>query len=259
MGKLSDVVLVGHSYGGMVITGVADALPDRIRSLVYLDAFVPKNGEALVNFLPEGSPPPQVVNEYCLAPLPGAFFGATPEVAALVDAGTTPMPIACFTQPLKLSGAIDRVKQKTYVYCNVPAPTTFTQFYDKSQRRSRLDGAHAAVHAYRSDRNAERTDRVARASCLERRFPGDIGLAHGAVVAQRHQHEQLVFEAARHFHAMRHGRRRAGIEHHEIGESAGHDGADFAVEARAPRRCRASSDRRRRAPAGSGPANCITL
>jgi pimeloyl-ACP methyl ester carboxylesterase len=128
---LSDFVLVGHSYGGMVVTGVADALPDRIRSLVYLDAFVPKNGDALVNFLPAGSPPPQVVNEYCLAPLPGAFFGASPEVAALVDAGTTPMPIACFTQPLKLSGGIDRVKKKTYVYCNVPAPTTFTQFYDK--------------------------------------------------------------------------------------------------------------------------------
>src|SRR3984957_20745503 len=45
--ELSDVVLCGHSYGGMVITGVADALSDRIRSLVYLDAFVPKDGEAL--------------------------------------------------------------------------------------------------------------------------------------------------------------------------------------------------------------------
>jgi pimeloyl-ACP methyl ester carboxylesterase len=129
--ELSDIVLVGHSYGGMVITGVADALPDRIRSLVYLDAFVPKNGEALLNFLPAGGPPPKVVNEYCLEPLPAAFFGATAEVAALVDASTTPMPIACFTQPLKLSGDIDRVKQKTYLYCNVPAPTTFTQFYEK--------------------------------------------------------------------------------------------------------------------------------
>ena len=55
---LSDVVLVGHSYGGMVVTGVADALPSKIKSLVYLDAFVPKNGDALVNFVPPGSPPP---------------------------------------------------------------------------------------------------------------------------------------------------------------------------------------------------------
>lgn len=45
---LHDVVLVGHSYGGMVITGVADSLPGRIRKLVYLDAFLPENGESVL-------------------------------------------------------------------------------------------------------------------------------------------------------------------------------------------------------------------
>jgi pimeloyl-ACP methyl ester carboxylesterase len=129
--RLSDVVLVGHSYGGMVVTGVADALPDKIASLVYLDAFVPKNGDALVNFVPPGSPPPAFASEYTLAPLPAAVFGASGEVAAAVDARTTPMPIACFTQALTLDGGIDRVKRKSYIYCNVPAPTTFTQFYER--------------------------------------------------------------------------------------------------------------------------------
>ena len=43
---LHDVILVGHSYGGMVITGVADSIPDRIKKLFYLDAFVPENGES---------------------------------------------------------------------------------------------------------------------------------------------------------------------------------------------------------------------
>jgi pimeloyl-ACP methyl ester carboxylesterase len=43
---LHDVVLVGHSYGGMVITGVADRVPDRIKHVIYLDAFVPKDGES---------------------------------------------------------------------------------------------------------------------------------------------------------------------------------------------------------------------
>ncbi|HEY6503337.1 MAG TPA: alpha/beta fold hydrolase [Chitinophagaceae bacterium] len=43
---LHDIILVGHSYGGMVITGVADSVPDRIRKLIYLDAFVPENGES---------------------------------------------------------------------------------------------------------------------------------------------------------------------------------------------------------------------
>ena len=44
---LTDIVLVGHSYSGMVITGVADRVPDRVRRLVYLDAFVPEHGQAL--------------------------------------------------------------------------------------------------------------------------------------------------------------------------------------------------------------------
>ena len=44
---LRDVILVGHSYGGMVATGVADRIPDRISQVIYLDAFVPRNGESL--------------------------------------------------------------------------------------------------------------------------------------------------------------------------------------------------------------------
>ena len=52
---LHDIILVGHSYGGMVVTGVADSLPDRIRKLIYLDAFVPENGESLASIQPNRS------------------------------------------------------------------------------------------------------------------------------------------------------------------------------------------------------------
>ena len=45
--QLEDVVLVGHSYGGMVITGVADRIPARIRALIYVDAFLPESGESV--------------------------------------------------------------------------------------------------------------------------------------------------------------------------------------------------------------------
>jgi len=45
--ELHDVILVGHSYGGMVITGVADRVPDRIKHIIYVDAFLPENGESL--------------------------------------------------------------------------------------------------------------------------------------------------------------------------------------------------------------------
>src|SRR5262249_10305942 len=50
--ELTDLVLVGHSYGGMIITGVADRVPDRIRRLVYCNAFVPNDGESLNDMLP---------------------------------------------------------------------------------------------------------------------------------------------------------------------------------------------------------------
>src|SRR5579859_7931096 len=49
MEDLTDVVLVGHSYGGMVVTGAADRVPSRIRTLVYLDAFVPEAGRTLLD------------------------------------------------------------------------------------------------------------------------------------------------------------------------------------------------------------------
>jgi pimeloyl-ACP methyl ester carboxylesterase len=50
--NLKDIVLVGHSYGGMVITGVADRIPERIRKLLYLDAFLPVDGESLFSSNP---------------------------------------------------------------------------------------------------------------------------------------------------------------------------------------------------------------
>jgi pimeloyl-ACP methyl ester carboxylesterase len=51
--ELRNVVLLGHSYGGMVATGVADRAPERVARIIYLDAFVPENGQALIDFLPQ--------------------------------------------------------------------------------------------------------------------------------------------------------------------------------------------------------------
>lgn len=48
---LHDIILMGHSYGGMIITGVADRIPNRISRLVYLDAFVPNDGESVMSFV----------------------------------------------------------------------------------------------------------------------------------------------------------------------------------------------------------------
>lgn len=109
--ELSDVILVGHSYGGMVITGVADQVPDRIRELVYLDAAHPRDGESLRMIAPGQIEPTyqglQVVDgvDLVMFPFPGmaAFFGVTdPDLAAWTEARLTPHPWKCFDQPLTL-------------------------------------------------------------------------------------------------------------------------------------------------------------
>ncbi len=134
---LNKFVLVGHSYGGMVVTGVADAIPDKIASLVYLDAFVPENGQSLFGLVPQDAPRPDrapipAAEDYLTPPLPPEAFGTpSAEVLDFFHRKTAPQPTACFTQGVKLTGGIDRIKRKTYIYCNVPAPTTFTQFYEK--------------------------------------------------------------------------------------------------------------------------------
>lgn len=131
---LCDVVLVGHSYGGMVVTGVADAVPEKIASLVYLDAFVPQSGQSLFSLLPADMPQPEAASgsDWLAPPLPVEAFGEpSPAVREFAARKTQSQPIACFTQPLVLAGGIERITRKTYIYCNDPSPTTFTPFYER--------------------------------------------------------------------------------------------------------------------------------
>jgi pimeloyl-ACP methyl ester carboxylesterase len=131
---LSGLVLVGHSYGGMVVTGVGDAIPERIASLVYVDAFVPENGQSLFSILPDGAPRPAAAagEDWLSAPLPVEAFGEpSAQVREFAARKNLPHPRACFTQPVKLTGGIDRIPHRTYIYCNDPAPTAFTPFYER--------------------------------------------------------------------------------------------------------------------------------
>ncbi len=109
---LRDVILVGHSYGGMVITGVADRASDRIGRIVYLDAANPVNGQSLVDvagpIIEATRPLGQVVDgvELVLLPAPGgaAFYGVTdPDDVAWMDARLTGHPWRSFEQPLDLT------------------------------------------------------------------------------------------------------------------------------------------------------------
>ena len=69
---LRDFVLVGHSYGGMVATGVADRVPERLRHLAYLDAFVPRDGESLADLVGGGPAGVQPVEGWLLPPMASA-------------------------------------------------------------------------------------------------------------------------------------------------------------------------------------------
>jgi pimeloyl-ACP methyl ester carboxylesterase len=135
--ELTDIVLVGHSYGGMVVTGVADAVPEKIGSLVFLDAFVPENGQSLFDLLPPDRPHTTTPGqEWLTAPLPVEAFGApSPQVRDFVTRKGMSQPTACFSQPVQLRGGIDRVRRKTYIYCNDPSPTAFTGFYERLRKR----------------------------------------------------------------------------------------------------------------------------
>ena len=128
---LSDIVLVGNSYGGMVISGVADRVPEKVASLVYLDAFVPENGQSLLSLLPPDLRLATVPGEdWLAAPPTSATFGLKrPEVIALWETKSAPHPLVTLTQPLQLTGGLGRVKQKIYILATDPA--RFTQFYDK--------------------------------------------------------------------------------------------------------------------------------
>ncbi len=123
---LNDVVLIGHSYGGMVATGVADRAPERIARLIYLDAFVPGNGESLAGYYPPAMQAKMLEiaradgEGWRLPPGPLAP-DIDPADAAWISARRRPQPIKTFAQKLVLTGRSETLP-RTYVYCRRKPP-----------------------------------------------------------------------------------------------------------------------------------------
>ena len=129
--ELDDVVLVGHSYGGMVITGAADALPARgvtVRQLVYVDAMVPLPGEGWG----DGHPPEIVAarraaaaaHDNALPPPDPADFGLQGADADWLRRRQVPHPFGMYRVPLHFDGARWATLPRTFVDCNRPAYPT---------------------------------------------------------------------------------------------------------------------------------------
>jgi pimeloyl-ACP methyl ester carboxylesterase len=113
---LQNVVLVGHSYGGMVITGVAEAAPSQVAHLVYLDAFLPVDGKALADYAPV---PPRRDDGWRIPP-PGSAprFGVTEERdVAWMEARLGDQPLRTFTQPVMTPSKRGESMPRTFIQC----------------------------------------------------------------------------------------------------------------------------------------------
>jgi pimeloyl-ACP methyl ester carboxylesterase len=131
MEDLREVVLVGHSYGGMVVTGAADRVPARIRRLVYLDAFVPENGKCLLDYaVPERAARMREEGERAgsVTPPPLSLWGLTrQEHLDFVKPREVRHPFGTMKQAIRLEGNTERLP-KTFIYCSSPATGSFDQF-----------------------------------------------------------------------------------------------------------------------------------
>jgi pimeloyl-ACP methyl ester carboxylesterase len=137
---LRDVVLVGYSYGGMVVTGALEHLADRVRHLLYLDAFVPDDGQSLYDLTGQPLPPPSVDGIW-LVPPPAREF-EDPTVAAFAVPRRTPHPVGCFTEPVRLTRPLEDFPfTRTYVRATVGSGGPAVGAFDAAAARARASDA----------------------------------------------------------------------------------------------------------------------
>ena len=133
--ELRNVVLVGHSYAGFVVTGVAARAANRVSHLVYLDAFAPETGKSLLDY---AGPRADALREAARtqgegwripAPPPERFGVSSQRDREWLLRRLVPQPLATFEQPLSAAGG-ERLK-RVYVYCSSPAMGPFDQFAER--------------------------------------------------------------------------------------------------------------------------------
>jgi len=148
---LRDIVLIGHSYGGMVATGVADRARDRMRQLIYLDAFVPSDGQSLLDL---NEPARQRMQDaaksgdgWRVPPNPTPPDTSQADIEWLA-ARRVPHPIRCFEMPLKLRHGEPSLP-RSYIYATRATPAdTFRPFAERAKseagwRYFEIDASHS--------------------------------------------------------------------------------------------------------------------
>jgi pimeloyl-ACP methyl ester carboxylesterase len=125
---LQDVVLLGFSYGGMVVTGALEHIADRVAHLVYLDAFVPRNGQSLYDLTGQERGRVLVPGEEWLVQPPPRSYDE-PEQAAFADPRRSPHPVGCFTEPVRLRHPLEQYPlSRMYIKATAePGPDAFVR------------------------------------------------------------------------------------------------------------------------------------
>ena len=160
--RLEDVVLVGHSYGGMVAAGVADRVPERIRRVVLLDAFLPEDGESVVDAARATGPDTWIGRMSEQA-------GTGPIVPSWVDPDAAwptdvPQPLRTFTQPLELRNPAANRLPGTFILTVDPGAQPEDDFFSAFARRA--EGRGWQVLVLRADHNPQNSAREELAALL---------------------------------------------------------------------------------------------
>jgi pimeloyl-ACP methyl ester carboxylesterase len=148
--RLQDIVLVGHSYAGMVISGVAEQVAESIGSLVYVEALVPRTGQSASDII--GPAVMATFGEnidaggYTYPPPSVSLLNVNAADAAWVPDLMTPQPIATMTDRIVLSGAAGRIARKSYIIASQSSPV-FLETFEALQgqpawRLAELEGGH---------------------------------------------------------------------------------------------------------------------
>jgi pimeloyl-ACP methyl ester carboxylesterase len=173
---LSDVILCGHSYGGFVISGVADRVPQQIRSLVYLDAFVPEDGECLLDLLtPELAQQMRLLAQtagagWNIPPIPAERFNINSTDAAWVNAQCTSQSIASFEERIRLNRSLTH--HATHILATGWDDSPFGDSHERAKAKRWATRTIDCGHEVMLDRPIELTDMLlefatsAASSCL---------------------------------------------------------------------------------------------
>ncbi len=136
--ELNDVILVGHSYGGIVTGIVTTHIPERIAGSVYVDALLPVDGQSswqtyralgAGDYIAEAETWAQSSPDNWLLPQPDSSFGVTDSAdAAWIRRRLTPQPVATFTQPVKLPQPFDGRRPRRFIFCTPEQPGVVVNF-----------------------------------------------------------------------------------------------------------------------------------